>query len=85
MREPCKYATASVESYEYRTSAINRGSRKIENPPRDLCAWAHFHPQSADKLKDVPPHVSRNALAGHLMLPRDCEHCHCYEAGDPVE
>jgi hypothetical protein len=80
---PCKYAVASSEAYvmDDRTNNL----RKVENPPRDLCAWALFDPHAPAKLLDVPPHVSRNAIAGHLMAADDCLMCPCYEPGDPVE
>ncbi|WP_332763959.1 hypothetical protein [Phenylobacterium sp.] len=78
----CRYATASTEAY-----VVHPGGQheRVTDPPRDLCAWAQFHPASAEKLTDTPPWLQRNALAGHLMRAADCATCPCFERGEPVE
>lgn len=45
-----------------------------------LCTWAEYAPEAQDKLIDTPPWLQHNALAGHLMRPRDCETCPCFKA-----
>lgn len=77
----CRYATAPAEMWR----DSNRGWVKVEEPERDMCSWATFHPESAEKLSNTPPWLQRNAIAGHLMRKGDCEKCPLFERGDPVE
>lgn len=79
----CKYASCADESWE-RSPISGRWVPK-KDVKRDMCTWALYHPDAVDKLTNVPPWLSRNALAGHLMRPADCESCPLFEEGDPVE
>lgn len=78
----CKYASATAEAW-----ARNAKGQwvQIKKHDRDLCTWAHYHPDALDKLMQVPPWLTRNALAGHLMKPEDCETCTLFDPGDAVE
>lgn len=78
----CKYATASAEVWE---DSILHGWKRVEQPERDLCSWADYHPEAVDKLSNTPPWLQRNALSGHLMRKGDCEKCPLFERGNPVE
>lgn len=76
----CRYLTASEE-----VEVLGPGGGVVATPARDLCAWAIYHPASADKLTDTPPWLARNATAGHLWRAADCERCPAFERGEPVE
>lgn len=78
----CIYATASTEAEGY---SVHRGWEKIKDPPRNLCAWAHFHPDAPAKLVDTPPWLQRSVLAGHLMRDGDCDICPAFTRGKAVE
>lgn len=78
----CRYATAPEEMW---AGTGPHDVKRVKEPERFLCAWAHYHPTSPEKLTDTPPWLQRNALAGHLMREGDCERCPCFERGDPVE
>jgi hypothetical protein len=78
MTPPCRYANRSTEQVDEHDHALPS--------ERDLCAWAHFHPDAPAALIKAPPWLARVALAGHLMTPTNCgAGCPGYEAGPPVE
>jgi len=77
----CRYLVAP-DAHEFRTVS---GERIASPAPRMLCAWAIYHPASADKMMDAPDWLARNAMAGHLWREGDCDRCPCFDAGDAVE
>lgn len=76
----CRYLTAPAEA-----EVLGADGGPVLSPPRDLCAWAIYHPASADKLTDTPPWLVRNAVAGPLVRRGDCDRCLGFEPGAPVE
>lgn len=81
----CKYLTAPEEVWVQRPD-LGPGWQLAKAPERSLCAWATYHPASAEKLTDTPPWLSRAALGGHLVKPEaDCIGCPCFERGSAVE
>lgn len=84
MTETCQYLTAPAEMYESRR--FGEGYRRVEEPERFLCAWAIWDAEAVEKLTRIPPWLSRNAMAGHLVRPeRDCPTCPYNTPGPPVE
>jgi hypothetical protein len=47
----------------------------IDNPTAEFCSWALY---AAERLKNMPPWVEREASIGHLWRPGDCDGCPCY-------
>lgn len=58
-----------------RVDAATGRETHVRNPAPDLCAWALY---AADRLKGAPRWLVRNAEAGHLWRPGDCDGCPCY-------
>ena len=85
MSAACRYLTVPEEQW-VRRPGLQAGWTLARSPERSLCAWATYHPAAVEKLTDTPPWLGRNALAGHLVMPKaDCAGCPCFEAGEPVE
>lgn len=72
-RPPCEYLEAP--DVLIRVDAATGEETRVDNPPADLCAWG-LH--AGERLKQMPPWVTRNAEAGHLWRPGDCDGCPCY-------
>lgn len=79
----CKYASAPNQLFE--RSNITGAWIEKKDAPRDMCSWAHYHPDALEKLTNVPPWLVRNSLSGHLMNPADCEVCPLFDPGDALE
>lgn len=73
MRPQCEYLVPPDAMV--RVDARTGVEREVYDPPADLCSWALY---AAEKLKDTPPWLQREAPVGHLWRPGDCGGCPCY-------
>ena len=73
MRGRCEYLEAPTSAWTL--DAKTGRETEVIDPEPSLCGWA-IH--AAPKLKDTPPWLPRNAEAGYLWRPGDCDECPCH-------
>lgn len=77
----CRYLVAA-DNY---TTGATLDRVEPARSPRQLCAWAHYHPDAVQALASAPPWVAKDALAGDRWRPGQCDRCPCFQPGAPVE
>lgn len=73
MREPCEFLVPPDAMI--RVDARTGKETEIYDPPADLCSWALYQ---AERFRNAPPWLMREASPGHLWRPGDCETCPCH-------
>lgn len=77
----CRYLVAP-DSYQ---TGVSLSRLRLDEAPKMLCIWAHYHPDAVEKLSNTPPWLATVALASDQWRPGQCKGCPCYEAGAALE